>query len=353
MLLASTSAVNAAGSKGASVKNISPKNKSTVAITNKTVADYWVNFRPNSGYGFAVRAFSVGAEDKTAPKEVKLKWKRPKHVTSRVYIGEGRSMKNPIVLKTKKKSVSVAGLKRATKYYWFVKYKKKGKVYKSKKTCFTTADVPRIMDISGVKNARDLGGYRVGARRTKQGMLYRSAKLDNIKKDGIKTIQNELGIKTELDLRKPGEGTAGTGSQAGIRYINISGTHYLGLWSTPEKREAIVKEMRILANPNNYPVLIHCTAGKDRTGTLAFLVNGMLGVSERDLLRDYELTYLTTQLGTTDRCIDLKNEFDEMYFYLKSYIDPTHTLQANITQYLLDSGLKQSEISAIKRIMLE
>ncbi|MBR5388667.1 MAG: tyrosine-protein phosphatase, partial [Clostridia bacterium] len=45
-----------------------------------------------------------------------------------------------------------------------------------------------------------------------------------------------------------------------------------------------------LTDEKNYPIYVHCNAGADRTGTVAFLINGLLGVSFEDLTRDFELT---------------------------------------------------------------
>src|SRR5437764_2653237 len=44
------------------------------------------------------------------------------------------------------------------------------------------------------------------------------------------------------------------------------------------------------ANPANHPMVFHCTAGKDRTGLMAMLLLGALGIADDDIVRDYELT---------------------------------------------------------------
>jgi protein tyrosine/serine phosphatase len=43
----------------------------------------------------------------------------------------------------------------------------------------------------------------------------------------------------------------------------------------------------VLADESNYPIFFHCAIGTDRTGTLAYLINGLLGVPEEDLYYDY------------------------------------------------------------------
>lgn len=46
--------------------------------------------------------------------------------------------------------------------------------------------------------------------------------------------------------------------------------------------------LRVFANPDNYPIIFHCRGGADRTGSLAFILNALQGVSEADLIKDYE-----------------------------------------------------------------
>ena len=57
---------------------------------------------------------------------------------------------------------------------------------------------------------------------------------------------------------------------------------------------AIKQAMELLADENNYPIYFHCSAGADRTGTFAYLVNGLLGVPYEDLVKDFEITSFST-----------------------------------------------------------
>ena len=219
-----------------------------------------------------------------------LKWKAEKGYSYKVFISTDPSFETSKCFTTKKGFVKVRRLLRNKKYYWKVEGTKGGKTKYSRVSSFKTNEIARIIRISGVSNFRDLGGcVTYDNSRIRQGMIYRSATLDKIKPAGRKIIRRVLGIKTDLDLRRIGEGTAGTKSPAGINYINCQGTNYASVFRDDTK-ERIYRSFKVFADPGNYPIVFHCTYGRDRTGTLAFLINGLLGAKQQDLYMDYELT---------------------------------------------------------------
>ena len=142
--------------------------------------------------------------------------------------------------------------------------------------------------------------------RVKQGMIYRGANLDKITEKGKQQFLYDFGIKTDLDLRTPGEDGAGTKSPVSdsLNYINISGRYYAGDYGSgngidKEVNQAVfAEEIRVFANPDNYPVYIHCTLGRDRTGTLAFVISGLLGVlgetDDNNLITEFMLSIFST-----------------------------------------------------------
>ena len=60
--------------------------------------------------------------------------------------------------------------------------------------------------------------------------------------------------------------------------------------SNPSYGEGIVQALRTIAEPTALPAVIHCSAGKDRTGLVAAALLGVLGVNDEDIVRDYALT---------------------------------------------------------------
>ena len=103
-----------------------------------------------------------------------------------------------------------------------------------------------------------------------------------------------------------------------------------------------------LADENRYPVYIHCTGGVDRTGTLAFLINALLGVGEDDLIRDYETTTFSVY-GERSRNSAIY-KFADFYKQLKSYAGSTFAEKTE--NYMLSISVIQTQINAIKSIML-
>lgn len=221
---------------------------------------------------------------------------------------------------------------------------------------FTTAPGPRLItNIGGVNNARDAGGAYTAdkTRRVRQGLIYRTAYLDSITASGKKTGAEVYGIKTELDLRRPADSkTVGKGSQFGktVKYINIPGRHYLSgdeNYHLKNNWALLGQEIKVFAKKENYPVCFHCSGGRDRTGTVAFLVNGLCGVPAEDLFFDFELTFLTTPDDAPTYIAGIQDLYDFMNTF------DGETLKDKIETFCIAAGLTHEEIAAIREILLE
>ena len=102
-----------------------------------------------------------------------------------------------------------------------------------------------------------------------------------------------------------------------------------------------------LADESNYPMVFHCSIGTDRTGYLAYLIGGLLGVPQEELYRDY----LYSNFGEIG---DFRTLYNVKYYYMDP-IDkyPGETLSEKVESYLLEIGVPQSDIDAIRNILLE
>lgn len=249
----------------------------------------------------------VRGTDYSAPKGIDISWsvKTDKGSLSsyKVYVSEKEDLSDAIEIKTKKKSANFNNVKMNTTYY----YKITSGRFESEVNSFTTTSKgPRNLYVDGVRNVRDLGGYGY----IKQGFVYRGGAFEsfpknsdvvvtNITNNGIKTIQNELKIKTEIDLRK-NKSSSGKPENCGLTESTISGVNYVSLPMVYENHSILeyvtddyndparVKDFfDILADETNYPVYFHCEYGKDRTGNLAYVLEALLGMDNEALFRDY------------------------------------------------------------------
>ncbi len=306
---------------------------------------------------------------------ISLDWPIDMSTTYIVYFSENADFSNAITVNTGvNKEVKTAALVPGKTYYWKVTGTIRDGALAGGK--IKIKDAPgRFIYIDGIRNVRDMGGWKAENGKTvKYGMLYRGQQLNNIKESGIEQL-NSLGIKTELDIRhtsnNPSE-TAGTG----FNYVFLStAAAYDDIFKKSNTISTEVKNnykqiFTLLSDESNYPIYTHCQGGADRTGTYAFLLNGLLGVSYEDLTRDFELTSFCGQkrwrsegsgntFNKTDA--DMKDGsvtvswralYDEMMDYGNK--NGCTTLQQSIEHWFVNYvGVSQSQIDGFKSIMLE
>ena len=174
------------------------------------------------------------------------------------------------------------------------------KVADSTVVSFTTEDeAPRWMEVDGLSNIRDAGGWKTeDGRHIRQGCIYRGGEMDThqtITEKGIRMIRESLKIRTDLDLRGEAVGRV-TESPAGadINFVLIPTAAYKDVIEQDQNHHETLRRLfELFADETAYPIYYHCWGGADRTGTIAFLLGAVLGVPEDDLILDYELTSLS------------------------------------------------------------
>jgi protein-tyrosine phosphatase len=255
-------------------------------------------------------------------------------------------------------SVQLPDLFASKTYYYRVTARSAAQTVRSRTFSFKTAALPRTITVPGVSNTRDIGGYFTldGKYQVKQGIFYRGGAINAA---GVDTLLNTYGIKTDLDVRGDGSSTTvGSPLGEGVNYVECTGPYYLGdvgiNSSNPTYRSALLREIQTCAVKENYPIYLHCSLGRDRTGTLAFLINALLGVGERDLFMDYEVSFFS-EAGTRDHQTPVHmvgEAFRGMYNYIAAY-SVGGTIQENTEKFMLDLGVTAEEIASIREILLE
>ena len=311
---------------------------------------------------------------------------------------------------TDKLSAEVVNLEIARNYEWTVATTD-GQATSSFKT---EDLAPRLLQFATVRNARDFGGrIGIDGRRIRQGMMFRTSglnknakivyySLDEVMKfheegklegmgvqgqslerqikrgdkinpkhirlikatptePGLPKLNDEqrqyildtFGIKTDIDLRSDMECYGMKGSPLGptVKWHQWSygAFGYSNIFCDNGYR-SFREVFKILIDENNYPIVFHCIGGLDRTGSLATLLNALLGVEENELCRDYEASFLRKSCGVVD---SLHRRWFEGL--LKSiYRLEGSNLREKVEHFAIDScGITMDEINKFREIMLE
>lgn len=246
----------------------------------------------------------------------------------------------------------------------------------------------RNVNIPGIQNFRDLGGYPSYStgRQTRWGMLYRSAEIDSLECCARKELKN-LGIKTLIDLRTPSEINRQSPLQKGFNVVHVplaTGDMENILKGIREEKiksdtvyrmveqmnrdmiDKYTKEYRqifnILLDKSNYPVVIHCSSGKGRTGVVSALVLAALGVNEDNIMEDYRLSNDYFNIPSASKYAyqlparsqeAITTLFSAREDFLNAAKDEAERRYGDIDTYLQKGiGLNKEEIKRLQSILL-
>ncbi|WP_181782926.1 tyrosine-protein phosphatase [Pseudonocardia pini] len=172
---------------------------------------------------------------------------------------------------------------------------------------------PRWLDLDGAHNVRDVGGLRAtDGRVVRPGVLLRGDHLEDLSAAGAAALCEGAGLRAVVDLRSPQEnplpGDWMTGrsverlhlplvdlTQSIGRHRDESGeTDYVAAYGSmlDAAGPVLVEILRFLTGAGRLPALVHCAAGKDRTGITVAVLLAAAGVGEEDIVADYAVTGL-------------------------------------------------------------
>ena len=237
-------------------------------------------------------------------------------------------------------------------------------------------ETSRWRHLPGVPNLRDLGGLKgMDGKTVACGKVFRSggfnhnAKyklVDDEKKPGKKKRQyygrgkerltaearefqvKNFGIRTDLDLRTDGECNEMTGSPLGpqTKWVHNPSSSYGG-FHTDEGREATKRNFALFLDERNYPIGFHCIAGADRTGSLAYFLEALLGVSDADRCLDWELT----AFHNPNHKFAHEARYDKLVAGFDKY--PGANAREKAEGYAKSLGFTDADIAKFRKIMLE
>lgn len=204
-------------------------------------------------------------------------------------------------------------------------------------------------------NCRDLGGWACDGGKVKYGLLFRGGKLAAADRD---VLVGELGIQHDLDLRGREGGGSGdepemTESPLGSDVWYTRTQQYAWYALTPVVTWQAYLRCVIDAVTHREPVYFHCTAGADRTGTLACVLEGLLGMSQSDIDKDYELTTFYSGSGS-DAAARRRNESDWKGLINAINAVSGDTFRDKCVHFAVDTcGMTMADINAYRAAMID
>ena len=268
------------------------------------------------------------------------------------------------------------------------------------------------IDLAGVNNARELGGYAASDGRTvKHGVFLRTAALASATAEDIQKLQNVYNLSKVIDLRMSRETEAAQdpeiagaeniqigiideelmkkrmeeldtseieGYDANDRMSKLKIAIKLGIvgeqmyvnFLSADKGKKGYKQMfdELLSLPEGKSLLFHCTQGKDRTGCAAMLILSALGVGEDTVMQDFLLTnifnadrikserkmliengYEGEELELILTCMDKVNEQ-----YMYNALDWLKENYGSVTGYITEElGVTNEQLETLKNKYLE
>jgi len=242
------------------------------------------------------------------------------------------------------------------------------------------SEATRALAWGACLNVRDLGGLTTAdGRRVRRGALVRSDQLCRLNDDGRGALVAH-GVRTVIDLRNAAEAQRDpdpTFHERGVDYRLIPQQDDQ-LWQQPEwaartraERDALVIDQRAehiaamaraVANAAPGGVLIHCLAGKDRTGIAVALLLSLVGVSDAEIAADYALSEgsLAAELevalaaAADDEARErLVRSYDARPETMLATLAHLQTRHGGAKAYLTRAGLSDADIDRIRARLLE
>ena len=200
-------------------------------------------------------------------------------------------------------------------------------------------------------NVRDLGGWSCDGGKVKYGMMFRGGILYS---EFREVLVNECGVRAELDLRgrnevsNPPPATSPLGTDI---LFYVPDTYQ---WYSISNKTVWREMLRFVFDCvlHNQPVYFHCAMGADRTGTMACVIEALLGMSQSDIDKDYELTCFATGTGS-DGTARRRNESEWTGLINQINALPGSTFRDKVVGWVATLGFTAEEINAFRAAMID
>jgi protein-tyrosine phosphatase len=235
--------------------------------------------------------------------------------------------------------------------------------------------------VPGTYNFRDVGGLPTVGGRIREGVLFRSDGLYRLGDDGRDELRR-LGVGIIIDLRDENESRAmpddldgldvevlqlpvfeGSGASQGAGGISLDALYER---IVTQHASVVVSALREIASAGARSVVVHCTAGKDRTGIVVALALLAVGVDHQAVVDDYsrteanlagewleEMVALIARYGVPDTPelrVLMGGSPPEA---IEGVLDTVERMHGSVREYLLASGLKLADLAALEHLLVE
>jgi protein tyrosine/serine phosphatase len=248
------------------------------------------------------------------------------------------------------------------------------------------------IELDGAVNARDLGGLPAGdGQRIAPSVLLRSDNLQDLSPADVARLVNVIGLTTVIDLRSTSEveseGPSPLDRVAGVEHVHLSVLpevgkrtdvvaealllkrerdrsrfpddmmcgHYLGYLE--DRPESVAGAVRAIADAPGASV-VHCAAGKDRTGVVIALTLSAVGVPAEEVIADYAATderieaILRRLMGSKTYEEDLKKSAIDRHRpraeTMKAFLEQVQVHHGSVTGWLADHGFGDEDLRRLR-----
>jgi protein tyrosine/serine phosphatase len=247
---------------------------------------------------------------------------------------------------------------------------------------------PRHLEWEGTINARDTGGLAAADGAIKRGALVRSDLLNGLTRDGVAAL-TEHGVRTVIDVRAAneiaddwerypikGDSTVGylnkpfradvdaaIPDQMRAVYRSAQSREEINRADLDFHRRGIAGIVGAIADAPPGGVLVHCHAGKDRTGMVIAVALAAVGVGDSDIAEDYALTELVLEPLIAD-WLDLMSQDPHERERLRRISVPTRAAMLDTLaylrekyggaeRYLLDGGMTSDQLQRLRARLVD
>lgn len=243
-----------------------------------------------------------------------------------------------------------------------------------------------IRQPEGIHNFRELAGYPASSGVIRRGRIFRSGALELMTEADRDLLAEELAIQTILDLRHADELSMRQGPhplEDRVRphsifppsvpqeqlIVELNGLYGPGI--SPQRYlhyldvggDQLTSAFQLFADEDNYPFLVHCTAGKDRTGVLLGMIMDVLGCSDEDIATEYGLSDAQTDrliayLVSSGRQLegseaDIRARLATPPEKMAGFLELMRKKHGSSEAFFISKGVSEDEINRVREILLD